>query len=418
MVEQLFPRPAAVSRINFSTLQGLKSMNAQLLENHHEETAVEDPSAPTPRTDEATFRFASYGRALIGHGIKATLDAERARRLGLGPAARQLLAEQPPGSILAGVVPFDRAADPFLFVPQQVEDLPMRGLTHGGQETSTVAEVVGEYNPQFICAAGAAIDRIKTGTVEKVVLARSLEVFADKEWNPESVWQRLYQQNPAGHSFTIGLPQEEASIVGNSPELIAGVLRGQLTSHPLAGSAPRLTDRTQDQKAAAVLAGSAKNLAEHEFVVRHISTALRSVAKDLIVPSGPDLLPTGQMWHLGTLIRASLYKGLGSLDAALAIHPTPAICGSPTAAAQALISELEPDARGFYGGLVGWMNRDGEGEWALLLRSAVLNGNRATLHAGAGIVADSDPFDEHSETAAKFRTMLCALGVDRAGSSL
>ena len=188
-----------------------------------------------------------------------------------------------------------------------------------------------------------------TGTVEKVVLARSLEVFANKEWNPESVWQRLYQQNPAGHSFADRLAyQEEASIVGNSPELIAGVLRGQLTSHPLAGSAPRLTDRTQDQKAAAVLAGSAKNLAEHEFVVRHISTALRSVAKDLIVPSGPDLLPTGQMWHLGTLIRASLYKGLGSLDAALAIHPTPAICGSLTAAAQALISELEPDARGFW----------------------------------------------------------------------
>ncbi|MGP5700553.1 isochorismate synthase [Glutamicibacter arilaitensis] len=392
-------------------------MKTQLLESHHEVIANEDPSAPAPRTEAATFRFASYCRALIGHGTKAILDVERARRLGLGPAARQLLAEQPQGSILAGVVPFDRSADPYLFVPQNVEDLPMRGLMHYGNDTSTVTEVVGEYNPTFICAAGAAIDQIKTGGVEKVVLARSLEVFADEDWKPEAVWQQLYQQNPAGHSFTISLPQDETSIVGNSPELIAGVRRGQLTSHPLAGSAPRLANRTEDQMAAAVLAGSAKNLAEHAFVVQHISQALRSVAKDLIVPSLPDLLPTGQMWHLGTLIRASLYKGLGSLDAALAIHPTPAICGSPTAVAQALISELEPEDRGFYGGLVGWMNQDGEGEWALLLRSAMLTGNRAKLHAGAGIVADSDPFDEHSETAAKFRTMLCALGVDREGSN-
>ncbi|WP_417235756.1 isochorismate synthase [Arthrobacter sp.] len=392
-------------------------MNAQLLESHHEEIAIDDPSAPMPRTEDATFRFASYGRALIGHGTKARLDAERVRRLGLGPAARQLLAEQPPGSILAGVVPFDRAADPYLFVPQVVKDLPMRGLIRYEHQTSKVTEVVGEYNPNFICAAGAAIDQIKTGSVEKVVLARSLEVFAEDDWNPESVWQRLYQQNPAGHSFTINMPQDETSIVGNSPELIAGVRRGQLTSHPLAGSTPRRTDRSEDQAAAAALAGSAKNLAEHAFVVQHISTALRSVAKELMVPAAPDLLPTGQMWHLGTLIRAFLYKGLGSLDAALAIHPTPAICGSPTAAAQALISELEPEDRGFYGGLVGWMNQDGEGEWALLLRSAMLNGNRATLHAGAGIVADSDPFDEHSETAAKFRTMLCALGVDREESN-
>ncbi|MFJ2618279.1 isochorismate synthase MenF [Glutamicibacter sp. NPDC087344] len=389
-------------------------MNSQLLESHH--TNHRADSLPAETSQDIRFRFASYGRALIGRGVATTLDPQQVKNLGLGPAARQLLANQAPGSILAGVVPFDRSEDPYLFVPQDVQELSMREMAHLSYPEPQVTEVIGEYNTNFICAVGAAIDRITSGSVDKVVLARTLEVFAAQHWDPEAVWHTLYQQNPAGHSFVVDLPENGGSIVGNSPELIAGVRNGQLTSHPLAGSVPRMGDPLEDQSMAAALSDSPKNLAEHKFVVEHIAQALGSVASNLLVPSRPDLLPTGQMWHLGTLIRAELNQGLGALDAALAIHPTPAICGSPTTVAQHLIKELEPVSRGFYGGLVGWMNQDGEGEWALLLRSAMLNTNRATLHAGAGIVAESDPFDEHSETAAKFRTMLCALGVDTAES--
>ncbi|GAA1407018.1 isochorismate synthase EntC [Glutamicibacter uratoxydans] len=387
-------------------------MNAQLLSSQHEPNTRESTAQGLSPSGGASFRFASYGRAIIGHGRKATLDVQRVKRLGLGAAARQLLAEQSSGSILAGVIPFDSSQAPFLFVPESFDELSMRDVARADSEPPAVTQVLGEYNPDFICAVGAAIDEIRTGTVSKVVLSRTLEVLADGNWNPEAIWRRLYDQNPAGHSFEIGLPDNGGSIVGNSPELIAGVRHGQLTSHPLAGSAPRMAEISEDQETAATLARSPKNLSEHDFVVNHIAQTLRSVATNLRVPARPDLLATGRMWHLGTMIRADLYKGLGSLDAALAIHPTPAICGSPTAEARNLIEELEPAPRGFYGGLVGWMNQDGEGEWALLLRSAILNGASAVLHAGAGIVADSDSFDEHEETAAKFGTMLSALGID------
>ena len=388
-------------------------MNSQLLASQQELITPDATLQHRPSTGKTAFRFASYGRAIIGHGQKATLDDQRVKRLGLGAAARQLLAEQEPGSILVGVVPFDDSSHaPFLFVPETYEELSMHDLPQADHVPPQITQVLGEYNPNFICAVGAAIDEIKARTLSKVVLARTLEVIADSSWNSGTIWRRLYNQNPAGHSFEIELPHDGGIIVGNSPELIAGVRHGQLSSHPLAGSAPRMAEISEDQETAAALAHSPKNLSEHQFVVNHIVQKLRSVATNLRVPAQPDLLATGQMWHLGTMIRADLYKGLGSLDAALAIHPTPAICGSPTEAAQKLIAELEPTSRGFYGGLVGWMNQDGEGEWALLLRSAKLNGTSALLHAGAGIVADSDSFDEHEETAAKFRTMLSALGID------
>lgn len=364
-----------------------------------------------PRTagTPAGFRFASYGRVLTGHGVRARLDNDRARQMGLAAAARELLAAHGPDSVLVGMIPFDPDADAHLYLPERAERTPMRRIPAASAPNVRIEQVRGADNPDFICAVDAAVERIAAGELEKVVLARTLEVEAGEPWDATAIWQRLYRQNPAGHSFALDTP-DGGMMVGNSPELIAGVRHGQLSSHPLAGSAARHAALAADRAAAAALACSEKDLAEHAFVVRHIRQALQPLCTELNVPPRPDVLPTAQLWHLGTLLRGALRPGLGALDAALAIHPTPAICGTPTAAARRAITQLETAERGFYGGLVGWMDARGEGEWALLLRSAVLRGSRATLHAGAGIVAGSDALAEHRETATKFGTMLAGLG--------
>ncbi|GAA3688684.1 isochorismate synthase [Arthrobacter ginkgonis] len=377
--------------------------------------ALPGPVVPAADRRAAGFRFASYGRALTGHGLRARLDPARARSVGLATAARDLLADAGPGAVLVGMIPFAPDADPHLYIPDSVEAAPLRAAASSSVSASStpnpLAGLAGAENPGYRDAVARAVERIGSGDLSKVVLARSLDAVAGRDWDAAAVWERLHRQNPAGHSFMVRLPDGSGTVVGNSPELVAGVRHGRLSSHPLAGSAARQEDPAADRATASTLARSAKDLAEHAFVVDHIRTALEPLCADLDVPAVPDLLPTGQLWHLGTLVRGTLHEGLNCLDAALAVHPTPAICGTPVGAARAAIAELEPEDRGFYGGLVGWMDADGAGEWALLLRSAVLTGPIARLHAGAGIVAGSDPEAEHRETATKFGTMLAGLGI-------
>lgn len=121
------------------------------------------------------------------------------------------------------------------------------------------------------------------------------------------------------------------------------------------------------------------------------------------------IVETPRLWHLGTPIEGELIPGTTVLEVAAAVHPTPAVCGTPTAAARDLIRILEPEDRGLYAGLVGWMDSSGDGEWALALRGIHVSGTTARLHAGAGIVAGSDPVAEHRETAAKLGSALRAL---------
>lgn len=365
------------------------------------------------RPQAAGFRFASYGRVLTGYGRCARLEPGRARTAGLAAAAREMLTGAEPGAVLVGMVPFAPDADPYLYVPETVATAPL-AATIEGTSPDVAAGLAAEDNPGYRDAVARAVERIRSGGLEKVVLARSLDAVAERDWDAAAVWRTLHAQNPAGHSFLVELPDGSGTVVGNSPELIAGLRHGRLSSHPLAGSAARSADPAADAAAAAKLAASPKDLAEHAFVVDHIRTALEPLCHQVDVPAAPDLLPTGQLWHLGTLVRGTLHEGLTCLDAAMAIYPTPAICGTPVAPARAAIAELEPEDRGFYGGLVGWMDARGDGEWALVLRSAVLTGPIARLHAGAGIVDGSDPVAEHRETAIKFRTMLAGLGIAEA----
>ena len=184
----------------------------------------------------------------------------------------------------------------------------------------------------------------------------------------------------------------------------------QVRADPLAGSAPRSGDPAEDRANAEALGSSAKDRQEHAIVVEGVFAALHPLCVDLRHDPEPVLMATANVWHLSTRFRGRLQEPLPSaLELAAALHPTPAVGGTPTEDALALIGELEPFDRGGYAGPIGWVDADGDGEWAIALRCAELVGDRATLFAGAGIVADSAPARELDETERKFRAFLDSL---------
>jgi isochorismate synthase len=199
-------------------------------------------------------------------------------------------------------------------------------------------------------------------------------------------------------------------LVGASPELLISRQGSEVRANPLAGSAPRSGDKDEDRANAAALAASAKDREEHAIVVDAIVAALQPLSATLTWDPEPVLLETANVWHLSTRFRGRLVDPAPTaLDLALALHPTPAVAGAPTDGALAAIGQLEGFSRGAYAGPVGWVDADGNGTWAIALRCALLSRDRATLYAGAGIVAASDPAEEIDETDRKFRASLDAL---------
>jgi isochorismate synthase len=186
-------------------------------------------------------------------------------------------------------------------------------------------------------------------------------------------------------------------------------------SDPLAGTARRSPDRQRDQEIARQLFDAAKEQREHRLVAEAVADAMAPFCSKLTVDAEADITSTATLWHLHTAIKGTLKPDApDALTLAAALHPTPAVCGTPQAAAAALIGRLEPVDRRFFAGLVGWVDGQGDGEWALSLRCAEVSGSTARLHAGAGIVAGSDPASEDLETEAKFSVGLRALGVEPA----
>lgn len=262
--------------------------------------------------------------------------------------------------------------------------------------------------------------RADDNALEKVVLARALTLEADGCLDPEALLAALVSHDTVGNGFSVDLsaagPQwSGCHLVGASPEVLIRRRGDLVTAHPLAGSAPRSADPELDRTTAEALRASAKNLAEHAHVVESLRACLGPLCSELDIPNEPSLTTTRQLWHLGTPVSGRLRDlSVTALDLALAVHPTPAICGTPTEAARELIHELEGD-RGFYAGALGWCDENGDGEWMVTIRCAVLgsDGTTLTAHAGGGIVADSDPSDELAETTVKFGAVLDAFGVRR-----
>lgn len=257
----------------------------------------------------------------------------------------------------------------------------------------------------YRAAVASALDRIADRRVSKVVLARDLVGTLPDGFDVRRAVSDLALRYPDCWTFAID------GFVGSSPETLVGVLEGTVTARVLAGSAARGTDAASDQDAATALATSAKDLDEHQYAVQSVLRSLRPHSRDVMESEEPFALKLPNLWHLASDVEGTLTDGSTSLELVEALHPTAAVAGTPTEAALDLIAELEPFDRGRYAGPVGWIGADGDGEWAVAVRSAQVGADgRVTAYAGAGIVAESVPERELVETRLKFRPIVDAFG--------
>jgi menaquinone-specific isochorismate synthase len=253
-------------------------------------------------------------------------------------------------------------------------------------------------------AVEQALEAIGAGRLEKVVLARKVDVYAAQPFDQRTLSRRLASEYPGCFTFCF------EDLVGASPELLVRRLGDLVDSVPLAGSAPRGATESEDLRLGMELKESHKNLAEHALAVTTVMEKLAPWCSDLFKEPEPSLLLLANLQHLSTKIQGRLSGTPNALELAGALHPTAAVCGVPQTEALEAIRELEGFDRGRYAGPVGWMDHRGDGEWALALRCALVKGNKAEIFAGAGIVAESDPASELEETGLKLKAILSALG--------
>ncbi|MBN0042445.1 chorismate-binding protein [Cellulosimicrobium cellulans] len=265
------------------------------------------------------------------------------------------------------------------------------------------------------------VERIRSGALEKVVLARDVVAHTAEPVDPRWLLARLASAYEACWTFSVD------GLVGATPELLVRSEKGLVTSRVLAGTIRR--GGLSDDEAllrAAQLARSSKDLEEHEYAVRSVAQALAPFCSSMNVPDAPFVLHLPNVMHLASDVTAVLARGAvvpgssggaaagpTSLALAAALHPSAAVCGTPTSVARDLIREIEGMDRGRYAGPVGWLGADGDGEWGIALRSAELSATdprSVRLFAGCGIVAASDPAAEVAESEAKLEPMRYALG--------
>jgi isochorismate synthase len=331
------------------------------------------------------------------------------------------LAEAPEGAVACGALPFAgggallvadvqvRRSDPFVTarIGEPIAPTLVTGVIPA--EAFRAAALTAVPSPAFYEGAVAeASRRVHAGELRKVVLARTIEVEAERELDPRRLAHRLRAVDP--HAYTFIAPAGDGVLVGASPELLVSRHGVEVRANPLAGSAPRSGDPALDRDNAERLAASAKDREEHVVVVEAVAAVLQPLCETLSWDHEPVLQETPNIWHLSTRFRGRLREPAPTaLDLALALHPTPAVGGDPRDAALATLAQLEGFDRGSYAGPVGWVDARGNGEWAIALRCALLRGDRATLYAGAGIVGASDPASELAETERKFGAFLDAL---------
>lgn len=293
------------------------------------------------------------------------------------------------------------APGPALLEPQD-EPVAPGGVTYGDGALSARG---------WQDAVARAVDEIRAGRLDKVVLARDVVARTEEPLDPRWVLHRLAADYASCWTFAVD------GLLGATPELLVRSQKGLVTSRVLAGTIRRTGDDDADLARAAILAHSSKDLEEHEYAVESLTRALEPFCSSTNVPETPFVLHLPNVLHLATDVTAVLSgDGLGpaptSLALAAALHPTAAVAGTPTEAACALIGRIEGMERARYAGPVGWLGADGDGEWGIALRSAELDPadpHRLRLFAGCGIVAASVPSAELAESEAKLEPMRHAL---------
>ncbi|MFC7787066.1 MULTISPECIES: isochorismate synthase MenF [unclassified Rossellomorea] len=252
------------------------------------------------------------------------------------------------------------------------------------------------------------VNRLKQGEMDKVVLARKCEVSFDTQVSSDFVLDNLWKQQP--DSFVFSFEREDSCFIGATPERLVKKSGEEILSTCLAGSIARGESLESDEKLGEELLLDEKNRYEHQLVVESIQDALTPFCETLTIPSSPQLMKLKDIQHLYTPVIGQASEHTSLINLVEKLHPTPALGGVPRDKALHVIREEEAMDRGLYAGPVGWIDAYGNGEYAVALRSGLLQKDKAYLYAGCGIVADSQPESEFRETQMKFRPMLRALG--------
>jgi salicylate biosynthesis isochorismate synthase/menaquinone-specific isochorismate synthase len=304
------------------------------------------------------------------------------------------------------VAPDDTVADVLGRVQRRLGELgPGATLPLLDPDPAGTYKVTSPMPPaHFEEAVARAVQRIRGGEMEKIVLARDVEVRAPVAHDPAAILGLLREAFPSCYVFAVG--RGEATFLAASPELLIRREGQRASTVALAGSARRSADPAVDDHLGEQLLRSDKDREENAIVARRIARALRPLSVWVTAAPEPALVRVANIQHLGTPIRAQLAAPTGAVELAGALHPTPAVGGEPGAVAARLIPALEGLDRGWYAGTVGWTDAVGDGEFCVALRCALLRGSVARLYAGCGIVRDSEPAAELAESEVKLGALL------------
>jgi len=374
---------------------------------------VDDGRDPLAALGTGGFSWFAEGFGLSTSGVAARVTAGEAAEVLADIDGEDPLAAPGTGPLAVGALGFDGTGD--LVIPARIAGRTADGLAWVTEigPADEVAEAWpatplgpsrGPDRTRWAASVEDALGRIAGGRLAKVVLAREVTVDVDRRLDVGTVVDRLRREQPSCFTYAVG------PYVGASPELLNRRRGLDVVSRPMAGTVAQGGTPGDDRRLVAAMAASAKEQNEHRLVVDDVRLKLHALSDLLSETRGPEVVRLSTVAHLATTVRCRLRDPrLSALDVAALLHPTPAVAGVPVDAALAAIAELEGFDRGLYAGPVGWVDARGDGDWAVALRSATLDGRRARLVAGAGIVAGSDPDAEWEETESKLAAMRSAL---------
>jgi len=250
----------------------------------------------------------------------------------------------------------------------------------------------------------AALEKISNNEIQKVVLARKLEIIRSEEINFESVKEKLTQKYPDCYTFIFH--SGKSFFFGASPEKLAKFENNKIELEALAGSAPRGSSETEDKYLEKKFFENKKDLEEHKFVVDYLKNSINKFSRSVQCSEKPEIRKLNDIQHLATKISAELDNKFSIFNILKEIAPTPAVCGMPKDSTLNLIKKLENFKRGLYSGFVGWMNLENVGEFTVTIRSALTFNNKLVIFAGCGILDGSEADLEFAETELKFKAIL------------
>lgn len=280
-----------------------------------------------------------------------------------------------------------------------------RPSSAGARAATSAEEVEADEvaRAAFMAAVAEGAEAVRDGALEKVVIARAVGWRPLQPPDTVQTLRRLTARYPDCHIFAVA--RGRRVFLGASPERLVRVEGQMVRTTSLAGSIGRGATAELDERQGAALLSSTKDREEHAIVVRALVAGLAELCDDVVAPAEPTLLTMPDVHHLYTPVTARLRADVHILNVVARLHPTPAVGGAPRDDALAFIRAHEGWDRGWYAAPVGWMDAGGDGEFAVALRSALLDGEDATLFAGCGIMGDSDAAAEYAESELKLRAM-------------